>query len=153
ELDSSVREIATIEAKDGGGFEDRDGDGFPEIVLADWHWAYALTCFACLDYPEVVLKFDGDRYIPSADLMRRPEPSESDQEFCDRIRTIHSIEAFDRLNYTRSEMLRRIYCGHADSAWSLFDKAYEKEWGDRAKLLDDFSEVLRSSPYFAFVES
>ena len=147
-----VKQIAKIEAEHGGSFEDRDGDGFPEFILPDWHWAYALTCFACLDHPDIILKFNGEAYAPSIELMRAAASAETEQDAVARIRKQAMNHRGSRADLAYSAMLERIYTGRAALAWPLFDAAYEPEWGDRDELLNDFISVLRTSPYFEHLE-
>jgi hypothetical protein len=144
-----LTQIAVIEAQHGGGFEDVNHDRIPEFVTPDWTWAYALTCYACLDYPEVVLQFSAAGYAAQPQLMKRPAPAESNAQFVERIRRIEQARAMDRRDRTWSEMLRRIYTGHAPLAWPLFEDAWEPEWGPKQALLGDFMDVLRSTPHLA----
>lgn len=149
--DGTLNEIAVLTADYNGGFKDIDGDGIPEFVVVDKTWAYKLTCYACLDYPKMVLTFDGVTWSPDIDRMRISPPTESESAFVERIRSLHADDWYSRRDGVWSEMLRRIYGGHVASAWRLFDAAWEPGWGEKQELLDIFATVLRSSPYYAAV--
>jgi len=144
-----LHEIATIDAQHGGGFEDRDGDGVPEFITHDWTWAYALTCFACLRYPDVVLMWDGLNYVPAFELMRGPEPTEGNGEFARRIYREEQSQGFIAVDQLYSEMLERIYTGYAATAWELFQVAWQPTYGDKSAAREEFLNTLYSSPYIS----
>jgi hypothetical protein len=141
-------EIAVIEAEHGGHFEDRDGDGLPEWVGCDWHWAYALDCFTCLDYPEIILRHDGTDYLLAGDLMctAAPTPEEFDAMVVE-IRDQDWSEYIPARSHLWSRMLELIYTGHAPLAWRLYDEARPSDVPRRQEDLDNFREVFESSPF------
>ena len=141
-------EIAIIDAEHGGGFEDRDNDGVPEYVGFDWHWAYALNCFACLEYPEIILRYDGADYALAADLMRKPAPTA--EEFDAMVLDIRSgdwAEYPEARDHLWSRMLDLIYSGNAPLAWRLYDQARPCETAGKKEDLERFVKVLESSPF------
>jgi hypothetical protein len=146
--DDGLVEIATIEAKHGGQFEDRDDDGIPEYVGCDWHWAYALTCFTCLEYPEIILRYDGAEYALATDLMHKAAPTA--EEFAAMVLDVRSgdwagyPEARDHL---LSRMLELIYSGNAPFAWRLYDESRPSDIPGKEEDLEDIVEVLESSPF------
>lgn len=152
-----LTQIARIEAQNGGSFEDRDGDGFPEFILPDWTWAYQLTCFACLACPEVVLKFDGTTYMPSSDLMLEPESETPDvaewlQQAADGQAEIgNDVTSTAMRDLIWGEMLHLIYSGRAPQAWDLFDAGWNEKWGDKAENLAQFRSILRTSQFWSVV--
>lgn len=143
----TLRELVTVDGRDGGRFEDFDGDTLPEFITEDWSLAYELTCFACLRYPTVILKFDGEAYVPAIELMRTPEPTESPSQVARRIYREQEESQLDPRDALFGEMLYRIYTGHADSAWQCFNVAWRPEMGDQVEARTRFLDVLRASPY------
>lgn len=147
----TMREIATIDGYDGGSFDDVNGDALPEFMTQDWSLAYELTCFACLRYPTVILKFDGSNYVPAADLMREPPPAETPSQFAQRVHADHP-EASDARDALFGEMFHRIYTGHAESAWQCFDLAWRDAMGEKREARDKVLKLLRASPYVAALQ-
>ncbi len=152
-----LTQIARIDAQDGGGFEDRDGDGFPEFILPDWTWAYELTCYACLRYPQVVLKFDGATFKPDTDLMLEPEP-EADyvenwmkQAADDQAKNGNDPTSSAMRDQVWGEMLHLIYAGHATAAVALFDAAWNDVWGSKVENLAKFKSIMRKSQFWSVI--
>lgn len=155
--EGQLTQIARIDAQNGGGFEDRDGDEFPEFVLPDWSWAYELTCFACLRCPEVVLKFDSGTYKPNTDLMLEPEPEAGyvmkwmQQAADDQAKIGNDPTSSMMRDQVWGEMLRLIYTGHAPRAWDLFDAAWIDAWGDKAENLAKFKSIMHKSQFWSVI--
>lgn len=149
EPDGRVAPIAQLDLADGGMLSDRDGDSVPDVVTSDWHWRYVLSCFACIEYPEVVLRLTPNGYEPALDLMWREGPSEA--EIRALVADLRNLDAdafpvaTDRL---WSEMLRLVYSGHGQTAWKLFD-AVRGDDPKAAEELGAFRACLESSPYWA----
>jgi|GEM_PF-1850199 len=166
--DGSAHLITTIDARDGGSFIDLDGDGIDEFETHDWSLAYELTCFACLDYPRIVLRFETGEYRVCAELMRRPAPTDSEraataasiradiQEVLLAPRGTHPTPVVmparvrDRI---WSEMLKLIYTGHARLAFAFLDDAWPVGIPDRDKDLRAFREAIAASPFLAAIEA
>ena len=139
-----LREIAVIDAKHGGYFADRDGDGIPEFITADWSWAYALSCFACIRYPDVILKFDGKAYSPAPDLMRTAIADST-------VTSEGAIGEPKQRDQLWSIMLQLIYTGHATEAWAQFEACWNDAWGDRRKAMEQFQLILVKSEWWPTV--
>ncbi len=151
-------EIARIDAQNGAGFQDRDHDGYPEFILPDWTWAYELTCYACLRYPQVVLKFDGAGYSPSIELMLEPE-LEADyiiawmkQTADDQAALGNDLSSTMMRDQVWGEMLHLIYAGHAETAWSLYDAAWNDAWGDKDANLAGFTSIMHKSRFWPLLK-
>ncbi len=162
--DGSVHPLGSIDARDGGAFEDLDGDGSLEFRMADWSLAYELACFACLELPEVVLRWNGAEFVLAADLMRTRAPWSD--EFGEMVRGVRRAGEIDpesttaqdpRDPWSRAErqrlallrqMLRLVYSGHEDFAWRLFEETWpETLEGDRETQRAKIAEVLAGSPF------
>ncbi len=154
-----ISELTRLDAQNGGGFEDRDGDGFPEFILPDWTWAYELTCYACLRYPQVILKFDGKNYAPSADLMLEPEPAADyistwlQQAERDQATLGNDVSSSMMRDQIWGEMLRLIYVGHANTAWALLDAAWNDAWGDKDANLARFTSIMHKSQFWPLLKA
>jgi len=152
-----LTQIARIDAQNGGGFEDRDGDGFPEFILPDWTWAYELTCYACLRYPEVVLKFDGATFKPGAGLMLEPKPDADyveqwmKQAADDQAKNGNDPTSSAMRDQVWGEMLHLIYCGHAATGWALYDAGWNDAWGDKIENLAKFKSIMRESRFWSVI--
>lgn len=151
--DGVAREVAVIDARDGGGFEDLDGDGVYEFVMSDWSLAYDLTCFACLRHPKIILRWNQDEYVVAADMMWREAPT--DHEIAAIV--IESLAAdwnavtTDQYTKVRDRlwgmMLRLIYSGHESEAWWLFDQCWPSDAPSREQELAGFREAIEESPF------
>ena len=152
-----LTEIARIDAENGGGFEDRDGDGFPEFILPDWTWAYELTCYACLRYPRVALKFDGTTYTPSVDLMLETEPQAPDvatwmqQAADDQVKIGNDPTSSAMRDQVWGAMLHLIYAGQAATAWALHDAAWNDAWGNKIENLAKFKSIMHKSQFWSVI--
>lgn len=150
--DGTAVELASIDLEHGGTFSDLDGDGVFEVVTCDWSWAYAVSCFACINHPEVVLRFTGTGYEMAPELMAQPAPT--DEAFStlvtDLSLTMSEVETVE-YDGTRdrmySEMLELIYTGHEERAWRLFDAVRPPGSPQRDEDLTAFRDVLEASPY------
>jgi len=147
EAPGRFREVAAIHASHGGRFEDVNADGAMDFVMADWTWAYALTCFACLSPPEVVLLFTDGSFEIAPEFMLGPPPAETPEQFAARMRSRSNGSELNDPVPLYDEMLKRIYAGHAESAWHLFNAVWKPEFGEREQARRHFCEVLSSSPY------
>lgn len=146
-----IEEYDVIQVRDGGSFDDLDGDGALEIVTYDWSLAYALTCFACLDYPDVILRPAEDGYVVAADMMRRDRPTdEAITAIIARVRA-DDWNSFEGRDHLWGSMLELIYTGHASLAWRLFEAGWLADNADRDEALASFKTAIEQSPYHAAV--
>ncbi len=140
-----LRQADAVDVQNGGILADRNGDGIAELVTCDWTWAYALTCYACLRHPEVILKFDGQRFRPAPELMVVHATASG---LAEAMTTVTSAGMLDTL---WSEMLRLIYTGHSSEAWTLFDLGFDEATAgngrDRTERLNTFKQVLSRSEW------
>lgn len=76
ELGDQFKEIAEIESGNyGAEFVDLDGDGIPEIEVADDVLAYQFTDFASSPSGTVILRYADRAYVLAEDLMKKVPPS------------------------------------------------------------------------------
>ena len=88
ELGDTFQEVAVFETQHGRvQFEDLDGNGIPVIKLQDWAYAYEFACFAASYAPDVIMRFDGNKYVIATDLMTTPPLSE--EELTANLHSVH----------------------------------------------------------------
>jgi len=151
EIGRKFREVTEIEAQHGGlsYFKDLDGDGKLEFVGNDFTFAYVYTDFADSPAPRIILRFQSDRYVLAADLMRKPAPSVADVE--SKIREIRGADSWQQ-NAPPLElwawMIQLIYTGQAKLAWNVYDRAWPETVPGKEDSLVDFQSKLSQSPYW-----
>lgn len=159
-------------------FEDRDGDGIPEISVGDdtfvyWRYSYGDSPRV----PHIVLRWEGDEYLMALDLMYRPPLPREELET--RVRSIwredmwrHSSSGWDRQSDSLSllplpfgdgidlsryheppsevwgVMLRLIYTGNWQEAWDFYDLACSDLLRWKEECAQDFRQRLTTSPYW-----
>lgn len=173
--DGRIRELDSIDAAHGGAFEDADGVAPVEFVMRDWSLAYELGCFACIDLPKVVLRWDGARFAIDTESMRTPPPSpEQVREMMSAAdpeglrpkgsdgsspaNMANMATAEQRLEWQRqrivSSALRLIYAGHAEIAWRLLEEGWTNAGSvDRERQRRAIETALARSPYAAQVRA
>ncbi len=170
ELGEKPRYIQTISCGDGAGvFENLDKDAAVEIRIQDWTFAYWHECFMRSPAPDVILKYNGSRYVMSPELMRTPPPSEEklretaaeiagmkdwapargEALIIDKIagRDFGADEGWVPTALW-AEMLDRIYSGNMSAAWRLADLAWAGKKVSKEDFLREFREQLATSPYW-----
>ena len=155
EIGEKFRKLAEIEAghSELAYFKDLDGDRSLEFLGNDWTFAYWHTGFALSPAPQIILRFQDDRYVLSEDLMRKPAPSAL--EIGSKVQEIRHNESW-RENEPPVDlwawMLELIYSGQAGTAWEVFDKAWPEEISGKKAFLDEFRAKLATSPYWAQIK-
>lgn len=157
--EDGVKPLATIKGWHGGIiYEDRDGDGLPEVVLNDWTFAYWETSFASSPAPEVILRFRGERLVIADDLMTSAPPTEGAlTEWVQDILT--NPEYQEGWHYGKpppeywSIMLDLIYHGHEAEAWTFAEAAWPAEVPGQDEFLASFKKQLSDSPYWPDVRA
>jgi len=144
---------------DGVRFVHLSPDPVPEIIINDWTFAYWKISFAKSPAPEVILKYNGQHWAFSPDLMRKPLPS---TKSLSKIRK--SIAAsFKLARYSASDgdtsdtgapvvlwshLIRLIYTGHADTAWSLLNDTWPQDNPNMLRFAEQFHQRLAKSAYY-----
>jgi hypothetical protein len=146
QLDQNIREVAALDVRDAekSYFADLDHDGIYEFVTNDYTFAYWHSSFAGSPAPCVILRFNGLRYEPALDLMRKATPAASV--------TRQMIRGIGGGSYPSpsfwGNMLDLIYGGHPDLAWKLVSGRWPQGFVPREEFLREFCGQLANSPYF-----
>ena len=157
ELKPKFRKVQSIWLGYRGGwfdehFRDLDKDGFPEIELQDWTFAFWKASFDISPAPRIVLKFQKGRYRIATSLMQRPPPSLRDLR--NQAKSLQHPGAFSR-SYAPHKgwatMLQLAYTGHAQLASKFFNMAWRKGAKGKRQFLAAFRKRLRESPYWPAV--
>lgn len=136
-------------------FEDRNGDGLPEITLPDWTFIGWKALPAESPAPSVVLQYNPikARYEAAPELMRKAPP-ELNMEVLEVKYKLAGLERKDnRFSPYPPEiwgtMLELIYTGNADLAEEVFNRTFpEKNILERHHFLEAFRMQLERSPYW-----
>jgi len=150
--DGSIEVIGTVDARDGGWFEDVDGDGSYEYVMKDLSLSYGTFGFntKAVNYPIVILSFNGSRYVLAGEMMRMPAPTPAErQQLITRIRSGEWHSYMWGKCQLWSDMLHLIYTGNEKVAFQLFDEAWPPGIEGREESLARFMKALKQSPYRA----
>ncbi len=151
ELGEDFRHIQTIDAghSDLADFRDVNGDRALEFPLFDWTFAYWRTSFAGSPAPRVILKYNGEYFAPSADLMR--QPGLTVEELVETARSFKSSEEWASEPppvELWSTMLNLIYTGNMEQAWTLFDLTWPEGVDGKDQFREEFKLRLARSPYW-----
>lgn len=140
-------------------FRDINGDGILELLISDSTFAYWKVPYAQSPSPDVVLRFDGAKWVFSFSLNRKSPPSS--ETVVELAREI--AKGFDetRENAARGdqgetgapvalwdEMLKLIYSGNASVALELADRSWPSTNSNKRRFLRQFRAQLAESPFF-----
>jgi hypothetical protein len=146
-LGDSLVELGTINGGDGEvTLEDVDGDGLPEIRVADWRFAYWRNyAFVETQAPEVLFRFRDGAYRVACDLMAREAPDSLElraraRELTDGWRS--GDPPSDFWGYA----VDLVYQGHADLALGWLDRSWPSSIPGKTEFLRALREKLRGSP-------
>ena len=141
-------------------FEDVDGDGSYEVIIADWAFAYWNESFVGSPVMEVILKFNGQRYEVAYDLMKKPleridrEYDELMKEYEDKYDPENCRQGFAWesedvcvKSNVWSYMLLAIYGGYPDKAWEFLDSVWSGSEEIKQEFISDFKRQLAISDY------
>jgi len=133
-----------------GMFMQADDDPALEVRVGDaslWYWRTAGAHCSGIDY---IMKFNGTAWEPSAELMRRPLPSEEE------LRGIEDAWAEWRREPNGDwigegtapwfDMLDLVYSGHAAQAWSMLDRVWPGDAASKVEFRRDMLDHLRRGP-------
>lgn len=151
QIGKEFRKIATIDAGHGerADFADLDGDSTLEFVMNDWTFAYWRTSFGDSPAPKVILRYRDGAYRLAPDLMRANPPSSMQLDtLAKEVRGHEDWKGGEPPGGLWGVMLDLIYTGHANMAWSFFDKAWPPGAPGKAELLQEFRDKLSHSPYW-----
>jgi hypothetical protein len=160
ELGPKLRFIQSIHAPCGGGvgFFKLDTDPGLEYELLDRTFAYWHQCFIGSPAPQVVLKYNGSKYVFAPGLMRQNPPTDEKlrndaQEIAGSVDW--SLFDGDEEDWPDSipprlleEMLDLIYTGNMSAAWRLCNLAWTGKSVSKEKFLHAFKAHLETSPYW-----
>jgi hypothetical protein len=146
-LGPTLRTLGTIDGADGDiTFEDVDGDGFPEVRIGDWRFAYWREyAFVETQVPDVILKYRDGRYRSACDLMREDTPSRVALDRKASELTDGWISGDPPAGFW-GYAVDLIYGGNADLAWGFLDRAWPRGVGGKEQFLGDLRDRLRGSP-------
>jgi hypothetical protein len=151
ELDlDELRSLGVIHAAHGlQGFKDIDGDGTVEIIVHDWSFAYWHASFAGSPAPRVILRWDGQAFVPSSELMNKPPPPEA--HLAAEAKQVHDELARRQtfVDYTPLwwMMLELIYSGHPQLGYEFLDRAWPEALAGKDEFRREFDQNLALSPY------
>ena len=149
-LGAEVKEVATIEARHLGQFEDLNRDGTFEFVGADATFDGWKSPAASSPAPRIVLKFADGKYVLAPELMARPEPSPEQIE--------QLIIGVIRSNEWRGgnpppalwgTALDLMFSGHPELGWQFLELAWPENQEGYERFLGEFRQQLLKSPYAA----
>jgi len=92
ELGDEFREVATIDAADGGAiFTNLTANGTAAIQMSDWSYAYEFTSFAGSFAPDIILRYTDDKYQIAPELMFTEPPT--DEEYAKLVQEVRDAYA------------------------------------------------------------
>ena len=144
--------VQRIEAQhsETGLFLQADDDAPLELRMPDWTFAYWKTNFAQSPAPDMVLKFDGRMWQPSAARMHgAPAGPDALREMAEAWRGWSPDESGEWHGEGIAPwvgMLERIYAGHAEQAWQVLDAAWPGDEQGKRAFRAELMEALRGSP-------
>ena len=148
EVGESFRKIQTIDFEhvdvSTDFFEDLDSDGFPEIKLYDFTFAYWRAGFAGSPSPQVILKLRKGKYRIATQLMKTHAPTE------DELADLVPSEPWwgDQPDpEVWGNMLDLIYSGHESDARKLLDMSWPEGTPGKHAFWKDFKKQLAKSPH------
>jgi hypothetical protein len=144
-------EIGSFETghSDGCPVRDVNGDQVPEVVLADWTFAYWNTSFADSPAFEVIHGWKDGKYVPRPDLMKKAAPADAE------IAKAASEIEWDGRKPSASlwaPMLRWIATGNANVVPGYLDKAWPASRPGREAWVKEFDKQLRQSENYKLLE-
>lgn len=153
ELEPTFRQVQSIDAKHSElvHFRNLDEDPALELRMHDWTFAYWHTSFAESPAPEVILKYDGRKYVMSPDLMRKPSPGTRElKALAVAVRSSPEWHENPRRVPVRlwAEMLDLIYTGNMSQAWTLVDASWPGGVTGKREFLEAFKAQLETSPFW-----
>jgi hypothetical protein len=144
------RPVARLDAADGQAeIADLDRDGTPEIVVADWSFAYWNTSFAESPAPRVVLRWDGARFAPTWRGLRWPPidiAALDTQTASVRADAAWAERQFPPAAYWAT-LLDLLYAGHGGEAARFAEDAWDGDAVGRRVFLRWLGDMLYQSPY------
>lgn len=152
--DNNFRLIQTFNAEDTdyANFINLDDDPALEFRMFDWTFAYWRTSFANSPSPEVILKYNGNKYEVSYSLMRKPPlPQNELSRIAAEIATLPEWKENPPPVRLWEEMLTLIYSGNMPQAWNLAELSWPKQIGSKDEFLESFKKQLQKSPYWESV--
>ena len=157
EIGQTFKLIANIEALyfETSEFRDLRGDGNLELVTADWTFAYWNVACCSSHSPTVILRYQGGRYLPDLEMMKKPTPPQAAlEEWAKSFRGKSTEPDMVNLWPTPPEMWQKmldlIYTGNMAAAWRLLDLSWPARPGKK-KFVKEFKKQLGTSPYYAAI--
>lgn len=149
-------------------FTDVNADGKLEFVAYDFAFAYWHASFVDSPAPQVILSYDGARYVPDMELMRQAELT--DEEYrtvlekqkakismaCDDQEGLAKFNVWSKgeaciTSQLWEHMLTLIYTGHAPEAWAFLDRQWPADDESKEEFRKEFLERLAMSNYAAYL--
>jgi hypothetical protein len=149
--DSTVLEYLKVENKDKDicPFEDLDGDGRPEVRVADTtfaHWGayYNPSAMPSLTYR---LHSGGITFAPA--LMRKPPPTDAELSAWAKEISWEGPTVETRPNPLAARLMAMLEAESAKSIPAFLDLAWPERVPGRAEYIRDFEKKLRSSEHWS----
>ncbi len=127
-----------------------------EAEMLDWTFAYWHAPFSASPAPRVILKWNGDRFVPCAELMAAAKPSDEQiDEEVTFFRTTGREAAAKAFGYGKfpfpdlwRRMLDLMYSGNVRAAWRLYDGSWQEGEEGKHEFEREFIVQLHTSPYW-----
>lgn len=150
ELGPKLRQVCEIRTGGVSDFRDRDGDGLQEIAVLDRTFVAWRCCNADSPMPRVILRLEGDRYVPDASLMRRPSPTAA--QMADLVTRARKKvdDGGDPTAAMSQVVVHLLYEGNDASARRFLEKV-EPDPKTRERFHHDVLARARTSPYWPAV--
>lgn len=155
DIGPDFRLIQTINAKhaDLADFKNLDDTPDLEFLMADFTFAYWRVSFAASPAPEVVLKYNGEKYEMACDLMRKPGLSQKDlNQLAADIKSWQGWADDQPPSILWGEMLNLIYTGNRLQAWDLVDLSWPEGVEGKDQFLKEFKLKIQTSPFWESVQ-
>ena len=150
EIGEKFRHLQDLDLRYGGtSFRNLDKDAALEIVTTDWSYAYAWYSFPGSPSPRVLLKWDGKRYSPAPELMRKAGPAQDD--LMKMAKTFQASDEWEEKTppylLTR-EIMDLIYTGNMEAARKLYDRSWPKKVAGKKEFAEDMDQQLKASQFW-----
>ncbi|MBI3882071.1 MAG: hypothetical protein HY301_18665 [Verrucomicrobia bacterium] len=136
-------------------FRDLDGDGIPEILIAEGcfvHFSHGTNEMIHIEPPQIALRWQRGEYRVATDLMRKHAPTQDEEEsLIEELKSRSTAPPTDGSEIL-SEVLRWRYAGQMEFAKKLLDQTWPKDEA-HAGLLQEFEDTLSSSDYWSAIQT
>ena len=151
-LGKTLQEIATIDGEHSDPEFRAAQPGQPwEVWVRDWTFAYWPASFASSPAPEVILRWDGRRYIVARARMQEPAPPR--RQLAALAQKLRGDKAWSEdppfvppeLYITALDLM---YSGHEGLGWWFIQEALAPQYPQRGEFLSGLKSRLAASTYW-----